>query len=89
MNPLKIYVVGDFNLPHEDCISSFSSILIEQSFIDSFNDLSMSQLISSPTHKSGNILNILLSNYTESIENISILDPHSVCKSDHFPIFLR
>ena len=88
-NPPKIYVVGDFNLPHANWTSSFSSIPIEQSFIDSFNDLSMSKLISSPTHKSGNILDILLSNYTESIENISILDPHSVCKSDHFPICFK
>ena len=85
-NPPKIYIVGDFNLPHANWLSSSSNIPIEQSFIDSFNALSLNQVVNLPTHKSGNTLDILLSNSEDSIENVSILDPHSLCKSDHFPI---
>ena len=88
-NPPKVYIVGDFNLPHADWSSSSSHIPIEQSFIDCFNDLSFNQFINSPTHISGNKLDILLSNSDNSIENISILDPHSICKSDHFPITFK
>ena len=85
-NPPKIYLVGDFNLPHADWTSTSSHISLEQSFIDSFNDLALSQMISSPTHKSGNILDILLSNHDSSIHNIEVCDPNLLCKSDHFPI---
>ena len=85
-SPPKIYVIGDFNLPHTDWLSSSSTVSIEQSFIDSFSDLSLSQLIMSPTHKSGNTLDILLSNYDNTIGNLNVCDPHSVCKSDHFPV---
>ena len=51
-SPPKIYVIGDFNLPHTDWLSSSSTVPIEQSFTDSFSDLSLFQLITSPTHKS-------------------------------------
>jgi len=85
-NPPKVYIIGDFNLPQSNWFSSFSNIPIEQSFIDSFNDLSLNQLTNLPTHKGGNILDLVLSNTPNSVENLSILDPHSMCKSDHFPI---
>ena len=85
-NPPKICVVGDLNLPHADWLTSFGNIPIEQSFIDSFNDLSLNQLVDSSTHKSGNKLDILLCNYNELVENSSALDPHSLYNSDHYPI---
>ncbi len=85
-NPPKIYIVGDFNLPSADWPNAKSDIPIEQSFIDSFSDLSLSQLITSPTHKSGNTLDILLSNSVNTIDNLKICDRHSVCRSDHYPV---
>ncbi len=85
-NPPKIYIVGDFNLPRADWANSKSDVPIEQSFIDSFSNLSLSQLITSPTHKSGNTLDILLSNFDSTVDNLKVCDPHSVCKSDHYPV---
>ena len=84
--PPKMFVVGDLNLPHADWLSSFSPVPIEQNFINSFSNLSLSQLITGPTHKSGNTLDVLLSNSESSVENVAVLDPHSICKSDHFPL---
>ena len=85
-NPPKIYLIGDLNLPQADWSSSSSNIPLEQSFIDSLNSLSLSQLINRPTHKSGNTLDILLSNSETSVNDVKVLDPHSLCKSDHFPV---
>ena len=85
-NPPKIYIVGDLNLPQVDWSSLFSNIPLEQNFINSFSSLSLSQLINRPTHKSGNTLDILLSNSETSVEDVKVLDPHSLCKSDHFPV---
>ena len=85
-NPPKLFLVGDLNLPHADWLNSCSSVPIEQAFINSFSNLSLSQLISCPTHKNGNTLDVLLSNSETSLENLKVLDPHSICKSDHFPL---
>ena len=84
--PPKLYIIGDLNLPHANWISSHSSIPIEQAFINSFNDLSLCQLVSNVTHKGGNILDVLLSNCANTIENLDVLEPHTICKSDHMPI---
>ena len=85
-NPPKIYLIGDFNLPTADWSTSESPSSIEQSFIDSFNGLALSQLITSATHKNGNTLDILLSNFDNTVSNVQVLPPNSLCKSDHFPI---
>ena len=85
-NPPKLYLVGDLNLPHADWPNSSSTIPLEQAFIDSFSNLSLSQLVTSPTHRSGNILDVLFSNHEPSIVNLQVQDPHSICKSDHFPL---
>ena len=85
-NPPKLYLVGDLNLPHANWPNSSSTIPLEQAFIDSFSNLSLSQLVTSPTHRSGNILDVLLSNHEPSIVNLQVQDTHSICKSDHFPL---
>ena len=85
-NPPKMYIVGDFNLPGADWHSSVGSNVIEQLFIDSFNSLALSQVIESSTHKNRNILDILLSNYTNTLDKVTVLDQNSVIKSDHYPI---
>ncbi|MCP4457853.1 MAG: hypothetical protein GY816_07500, partial [Cytophagales bacterium] len=86
--PPKVYIIGDFNLPQADWSTSFSNVPIEQSFIDSFNDLGLCQMITSPTHKGGNTLDLLLSNSDSSVNDVKVLDKDSVCKSDHYPISL-
>ena len=55
-------------------------------FLDTFNDLGLTQCIDRPTHIKGKILDLLLSNHTQLISNISVLDHNSVCKSDHYPV---
>ena len=85
-NPPKVYFVGDLNLPFADWDSSRSPVPMEQGFIDSFGNLAFPQLVSQPTHKSGNILDVLLTNSSSTVDDILVLDEHSLCKSDHFPI---
>ena len=48
-----------------------------------FADLALSQLITEPTHKSGNTLDILLTDYPELINNIKIFPPGTFVSSDH------
>ena len=65
---------------------SSSHTPIEQQFIDSFNGLALSQLITSSTHKGGNTLDILLTNFENTVDQLKVHDQNSFCKSDHFPV---
>ena len=86
--PKKIFVVGDFNLSTVEWLSDNSPTTdnTEKLFIDTFNELDLTQCISGPTHVKGRTLDILLTNHRELINNIHIAEHNSVCKSDHFPI---
>ena len=87
--PKKVFVVGDLNLssvtwPYDPDTPISNNT--EKCFIDTFNDLGLNQLIGQTTHKKGKILDLLLTNDSRLIDNISVHDFDSVCKSDHTPI---
>ena len=82
----NITLVGDLNLNKTDWNSSESTCNIEQSFVDMFSELGLSQLISKPTHIKGNILDLVLSKYPCNILNLEVSDTADICKSDHYCI---
>jgi len=84
--PPKYFIIGDFNLSKVSWFTMSSSSLVEQAFVDSFNQLGLKQVISNPTHLKGNLLDILLTNFDSAINNLAVKDQDSVCKSDHFPV---
>ena len=49
-------------------------------------ELGHSQLINTPTHKNGNILDILFTNIPEMVNDIKVLGYKEACSSDHFAI---
>jgi endonuclease/exonuclease/phosphatase family metal-dependent hydrolase len=87
--PPKLYVIGDFNLPRASWHDNRSPIAIEQSFLDYFSELGLTQCISNPTHAKGNILDILLTNAENLVSDVNVRDKDSVCRSDHFPITFK
>ena len=62
----------------------FSSVPIEQAFIDTFNDLSLQQLVTEPTHYRGNILDVILADKPEIISGLIVDSKHGICGSDHY-----
>ena len=87
--PKKIYIVGDFNLssiswPYDS--DSNISNSTDRLFMDTFNELGLTQCISHPTHIKGKILDLLLTNDTQLISNVCVQGQDSICKSDHLPI---
>ena len=61
----------------------------QQSFLDLFDNLGLSQLIKEPTHEKGNTLDLILTDRTDSITDLKVLAQNSICKSDHFPITFK
>ena len=83
----KHVLVGDFNLSEVSWPDATTNVQLQQKFLDLFLiDLGHSQLISEPTHKSGHTLDLLFTNISNLINNVTVLGPNEVCKSDHFGI---
>ena len=85
----SLTLIGDLNLPSARWIENFSSIPLEQTFIDTFNDLSLSQLVTIPTHYKGNILDNILTDKPELISGLTVDSSQKPCGSDHYPIFFK
>jgi hypothetical protein len=82
----NLAIIGDLNLSSvknwETPVSTNSS---HTKYLDIFDNLSLSCLINSPTHQSGNILDLILTNQPELFLCTSI-NPDLLTTSDHFTI---
>ena len=86
-NLKKFVLIGDFNLPGIPWRSDVDRVTepIKTSFINSFAENGLEQCITESTHRTGNILDLLLSTSINSIINLKVNDT-PLCKSDHFSI---
>ena len=83
-----IVIAGDLNLPGIDWQNYFSTDPVEQLFLDSFSN-GIEQLITSPTHTEGNILDLVLTDKLHFISDIQISELDTSCKSDHFALSFK
>ena len=81
-------ILGDFNLDTIDWVNHVCSDRIHNKFLDTFDNLGLSQQIRHPTHIKGNILDILLTNKPALLSEVRVLDRDEILKSDHFAICL-
>ena len=79
-------LVGDFNLSNASWPEGLSTNATEKLFLDTFSDLGLQQMVNSPTHQQGRILDLVLTNKPSQIVNLVVLDQNSVCHSDHYGI---
>ena len=79
-------LLGDFNLNKTKWPDGQSTCGIESRFINLFSNLGFDQLMNEPTHKYGNILDLLLCNRTDMVDNVSVLPRNTICNSVHFGI---
>ena len=82
----NIIILGDFNLGSIDWNNNIGKSSIDNFFLNSFAESGLLQCIASPTHRKGNILDILLATCARFIDDLSIITDKIYCNSDHFPI---
>ena len=82
----KFILIGDFNFPHNNWDTQSSNVSLEQDFLNMFAKNSLIQTVHTPTHRHGNILDLLLTSSGRFVDNIHVLKDSLICKSDHFPI---
>ena len=80
------YIIGDFNLDSINWNRNCASHSTHSLFLNLFNNLGLSQLIHSPTHKHGSVLDILLTDSPDMLEDVYVHDPGSFIYSDHSPV---
>ena len=82
----KFILIGDFNFTHINWDTQSSNVPLEQDFLNIFAENSLIQTVHTPTHRHGNILDLLLTSSGRFVDNINVLKDSLICKSDHFPI---
>ena len=88
-NPSKIFIVGDINLSKITWPLADNQEIndpMEKLFVDSFNELGLSQCINVPTHIKGRTLDLLVTNSQQLLLNTNVHEHNEICKSDHFAI---
>ena len=84
---IPVIAIGNYNLPGISWETLSGDLLISNTFCDLAFDPSLTQLVSSPSHICGNILDLLLTHDEDLIQNITV-NPHeaSPIPTDHFMI---
>ena len=67
-----VITLGDFNLPDVNWLTMSSSSELSPTFCDFVCDLGLVQLVNEPTHKKGNILDLILTNVPSYISNVAV-----------------
>ena len=80
-----LLILGDFNFPDIDWELLSGRSRQSSSFCDLIVDFNLSQLVPSPTHNAGNILDLILTNSENLIDDVVVHDrlPYGL-SSDHF-----
>ena len=78
-----VFIMGDFNLPDINWSTLSSSSMHSDLFCDFLYDCNLSQLVTAPTHCKGNCLDLILTNFPDSVSPISI-SSHHLIRSDHY-----
>ncbi len=86
----KHILIGDFNFRDVSWPEGHTSSGLQRQFLDFLTgDLGHTQIISAPTHKSGNTLDLIFTNIPNLIKNVKVLDCNEACLSDHYGIVFK
>ena len=86
-NILTDFFMGNFNVPDEDWANLLAiDAETPASTMNFLTTNSFTQLVTEPTHKDGNVLDLILSNFNDS--DIFCIEKH-LSFSDHFSVSLR
>ena len=82
----EFVLIGDFNLPKINWSNLSSTVSLEQNFFHVFAENSLLQCINVPTHYRGNTLDLLLTQSSRFVDNVTVHKDNVLCKSDHYLI---
>ena len=84
-NDKQIILFGDFNLPGINWSTITGSDAISNLFCDFTFDFNLTQMVTDSTHRSGNCLDLVLSNCPHKVDNV-VVSTNPLLSSDHFSV---
>ena len=85
-----VFIFGDFNMPDVNWSTLNGSSVISNRFCDMVFNSNLVQLINSPTHNCGNVLDLVLTDNAENITDLTVHPPEYQCTpSDHYLITFK
>ncbi len=84
-----IIVAGDLNFPRINWEEFSSTEVVDRLFLDTFSNFGIQQLVNSPTHYKGNILDLVLTDKPQLIFDLNVLNSNLPCKSDHYSVSFK
>ena len=89
-SPSPVLIFGDFNMPDVNWSTLTGSLATSNRFCDIVFSSNLVQLISSPTHNCGNVLDLVLTDNAENIVDLTVHPPEYQCTtSDHYLITFK
>ena len=85
-NHNRVIITGDFNLPDINWSSLSGHSYTSNTFCDFVYDNNLFQLVDTPTHVGGNLLDLVLTSDTQLIDDLCVLEPAGSFRSDHLMI---
>ena len=82
----KHIIVGNFNLDSVKWDDSSTSNDLHRKFVNLFEENCLTQILRSPTHYRGNVLDLLFTDDLSIIKDICTADHYEYIQSDHFDI---
>ena len=82
-----VLIFGDFNLPDINWTTLTGNSAVSNNFCEFVFESNLIQLVNSPTHIRGNILDLVLTNSPDHVTNLTVHSPEYQCvTSDHYLI---
>ena len=77
----RVVVLGDFNLQKTDWTRGWSTCAGERMVVDTVGDMFWHQLVTEPTHRLGNTLDLCMTSSLELVAGVEVIAP--LGSSDH------
>ena len=86
-SPTPVLIFGNFNMPDVNWSTLKGVLAASNRFCDMVFNFNLVQLMNSPTHNCGNVLDLVLTDNAENITNLTVHSPEYQCTpSDHYLI---
>ena len=82
----KVIILGDFNFPSINWQTLLGTSETSSLFCDFVYDNNLDQLVTEPTHVKGNILDLILTNVSDNIQDVSVYSRKIPLSTDNFII---
>ena len=85
----NVIILGDFNTPDIDWHALTADSIFSIQLCNPIFQYNYSQVVTSPTHEHGNLLDLVLTNNEDIISDVQVHSKGTFIKSDHYLVSFK